>query len=342
MARLFVKSKGQLIQDLLLNEGKSYIAGRRTDADIVLPSDKGISREHFKIYFEDGAWNLKVLSHYGKVFSSGVLIELTHLEQGQKFQVESFEFEFVAHENSIALANESPGRSVSVPMQLPDENEKTYIRPSVLQVPFLKILNSLGEVRELIKLEESGPWVSGREGQLPIIISDSRVSRRQFEITFRNNNYYIQDLGSSNGTFINEVMISNVEAHQLQSGDVIRVLENEMIFELRDPQFEKMARSNELSIVNSGPMMPQSMMSPQPMMSPDQMMIPSSPWSEIPMEPMGAPPETPMDKFKNLDPKKRMIYVVSAVAIIAIALFGDFNGKKELPPEVESGKTPFE
>lgn len=362
MAKLLVKSKGQLLQEVPLDEGQEYIAGRKETSAILLPQEKGISREHFKLFFEDGSWNLKVISTYGKVFSSGIQVELTTLIHGQKFQVPPLEFEFIGHENTVALAEpkapdskiDSNQGSSLVPM----DDEKTYVKPKSVQVPYLKFLNTMGEVRELLKMEGSGPWIAGREGDIHIIISDSRVSRRQFEISLINSQYYIKDLGSSNGTLLKGEMLSSVDKSPIKSGDTIRVLENEIIFELRDPQFEKMAKSSELSIYTPSVPMEQQLQIPgdgSAGISNMDMMVPQAHWPSAPSlggypQPMSggelAPSDvavSPLDKFKNLDPKKKMIYGIAAVGLLVIVLFGDVSGDKQpSDQDIDIGKTPFE
>jgi pSer/pThr/pTyr-binding forkhead associated (FHA) protein len=44
----------------------------------------------------------------------------------------------------------------------------------------------------------------GRGSQADFIIEDDSISRIHCEVTQENNNFFIADLGSSNGTFINE------------------------------------------------------------------------------------------------------------------------------------------
>jgi serine/threonine protein kinase len=61
--------------------------------------------------------------------------------------------------------------------------------------------------------------IIGRAGNLAI--PDARVSRRHARIFRRGGAYLIEDLGSSNGTFVNEVKLSGPQL--LRSGDVIRV-----------------------------------------------------------------------------------------------------------------------
>ena len=57
MARLKVRLHGKTIYDMPLAEERAYIGGRKEDCDFVLEPSKGISREHFKVFYANGTWN---------------------------------------------------------------------------------------------------------------------------------------------------------------------------------------------------------------------------------------------------------------------------------------------
>lgn len=59
----------------------------------------------------------------------------------------------------------------------------------------------------------------------------STISRCHALITFDGNDYYIEDQGSSNGTFVNGRELEEGRKKKLSSGDVIMLAEVTMIFE---------------------------------------------------------------------------------------------------------------
>lgn len=61
--------------------------------------------------------------------------------------------------------------------------------------------------------------IIGREPINDVVFPDPEVSRRHARIVAQNNNYYIEDLGSTNGTFVNGRRISSVT--RLSNGDII-------------------------------------------------------------------------------------------------------------------------
>ena len=61
----------------------------------------------------------------------------------------------------------------------------------------------------------------GRSPDNDIPIPDPEVSRRHAQIVYQSNGYAIVDLGSTNGTFVNDVRVT--ELTPLQHGDLIRL-----------------------------------------------------------------------------------------------------------------------
>lgn len=231
MARLKVLLRGALISEVVLQNEKEYIGGRKEGSDIWLQAEKGISREHFKLKFSDGHWNIQAVSRFGDIFSMGQKIEQATLEHGQSFQIPPYEFQLLEVPDSDVASGKS-----SSPEPI-NENEKTVIGVSP-QVPYIKVVNSNGDVREMLRLEVGEVWVAGRDPSCQIIIPDQRVSRRQFEIHKMNGSYTIIDLASVNGTFLNGSPVSSTDPQSLKSGDAITVLDNTMYFELHDPNFK--------------------------------------------------------------------------------------------------------
>src|SRR2546421_3841239 len=80
----------------------------------------------------------------------------------------------------------------------------------------LRILNGSLENQE-IELSPD-PMTIGRASACNIRIADSGVSSKHAKIWCENGQYFLMDLGSTNGTFVNE---RDVDREQLSDGDVI-------------------------------------------------------------------------------------------------------------------------
>ena len=75
-------------------------------------------------------------------------------------------------------------------------------------------------------------------GRLPdnqLVITDPKASSRHAEIRQDADGYTLTDLGSMNGTFVNEQQLVSKEPHTLNSGDVIRIGDTRFTYELNDP-----------------------------------------------------------------------------------------------------------
>lgn len=78
----------------------------------------------------------------------------------------------------------------------------------------------------------------GRETTNDIVISDADVSRKHAQLTLEGEHYLLEDLGSTNGTFVNGERISGPVA--LKAGDVILLGDTvELLFEA--PSFDSAA-----------------------------------------------------------------------------------------------------
>lgn len=67
---------------------------------------------------------------------------------------------------------------------------------------------------------EPGRTVIGRADDVNIPLNDSRVSRYHFQITVEPGEAMLEDLGSTNGTYVNG---QRTQTHKLQSGDKIQI-----------------------------------------------------------------------------------------------------------------------
>ncbi|MFN8789862.1 MAG: FHA domain-containing protein [Bdellovibrionales bacterium] len=227
MAKLIVKKKGQVVGEYALIESKEWIAGRKPDADIRLDSNKGISREHFKLYCVNGEWQIESLSKLSNLTFKGAPVSISNLTSGSVLELPPYEFVFQLDDfGGPVQAEASPVSGL----------DQTLVQPVTLAA-YIKMLNSDGDIQQTIELQGGDTWIAGRESSAQIIIGDHRVSRRQFEIRKTSLGYEIVDLGSVNGTFINEKLLESNDSILLKSGDVIRVLDHSMVFEIHDPQF---------------------------------------------------------------------------------------------------------
>lgn len=340
MARLRVRLRGKTTQDLQLSPDRSYLAGRREDCDIVLAAEKSISREHFKIIFANDKWNVEVLSRFGDVLADGEKIQQLVLDGSRLFYLGPYEFEY-SEISSELVATSRPGLpDGSGPVYAEaDANEKTFIGANNT-VPYIKVVTSDGDVKELFKLEGGDTWVAGREASCDIVIRDQRVSRRQFEVRRQGSSFLIMDLGSVNGTLVNGNPVSSTEPTPIKSGDAISVLDNHLYFELHDPDFK-----SRMELVK--------VQAPNPLVATQQEVLPALAQygqqvpmvgSDMPphlgygypaMGPGGMPTPPPSKKFDF--EKHRVKLIAGAVLLLGVAYFFSDQGGGTKPASTQQG-----
>ena len=74
----------------------------------------------------------------------------------------------------------------------------------------------------------------GREEGLDIILQDPESSRRHSRISWQGGQYVIEDLGSTNGTFVNGVQITTPQ--MLNPGDSIGIGQTALVFQMQGGQ----------------------------------------------------------------------------------------------------------
>lgn len=72
--------------------------------------------------------------------------------------------------------------------------------------------------------------IIGREEGLDIVLQDPEASRRHTRISWQGGRYVVEDMGSTNGTFINGVQITAPQV--LNLGDSIGIGQTAMVFQM--------------------------------------------------------------------------------------------------------------
>ncbi len=75
-------------------------------------------------------------------------------------------------------------------------------------------------LREEFRLKEEQPLTIGRSQDADIAVADVKVSRIHCGIRFSDGNFILKDLGSRNGTYLNE---KKIDSAMVKVGDRIRI-----------------------------------------------------------------------------------------------------------------------
>jgi hypothetical protein len=103
----------------------------------------------------------------------------------------------------------------------PSESSTVILEPKVQRAPGIRLIANTGPAQgSVFDIGETGATL-GRLPENSICLTDGRLSRHHARIDFRDNGYWLSDLGSQNGTLVNDHPLS--DAHRLQEGDSIEL-----------------------------------------------------------------------------------------------------------------------
>lgn len=91
---------------------------------------------------------------------------------------------------------------------------------------------------EHIELPPDGVFIIGRDVAVGLELNDAKISRRQCAIEITEQGFFLVDLASKNGTFLNE---TPVQRKRLMTGDRIRIGPVEMLCHLGQDETQEMA-----------------------------------------------------------------------------------------------------
>ncbi len=100
------------------------------------------------------------------------------------------------------------------PRSLPEKNKDIYVAPWRL------VSDSSWLAGKHFVVPADRSTVIGRGNQCDIVIPGTHLSRRHVEINIEGNHLRIKDLGSANGTYLNELRVDNATAN---NGDRLRL-----------------------------------------------------------------------------------------------------------------------
>ena len=84
---------------------------------------------------------------------------------------------------------------------------------------------------------------AGRLASLEITLDDSSVSRRHAEVRLGDEGWFVRDLESTNGTYVNGVRLGTGE-QAIRSRDIVQFGKVAMVVEMEDPSSGKIGRAH--------------------------------------------------------------------------------------------------
>lgn len=95
--------------------------------------------------------------------------------------------------------------------------------------PQITVHNRKTGDKKIYRLDQDRASI-GREPSNYIVLDDRTVSRKHAEILQENNQYFVRDLKSNNGTHLNDKPLSPQEKALLRTGDVVLINDFEIVF----------------------------------------------------------------------------------------------------------------
>lgn len=164
---------------------------------------------------------------------------------------------------------------------------------------------------------------AGRDVDNEIVINDVEVSRKHFRILLQNDSYVIEDLGSTNGTFINETRITAPTS--LRAGDTVRAGDNvTLVFEAASDPNATIQSGEKASPPPGKPAPPPSpapVLTPQP--SPTPQATPAGYAGQVPLNP--AAPDDKSSNRRTLMIGCLGLFVITACVVSAGLYYIDTN-----------------
>ena len=309
--KLIIKKYGQQVLEKDLKEGSDYLMGRGENCDIVLDADPGISREHFKLYSpKESCWTIECVSSKGEgLYAEGESVQGVEIEDSASLSFKNYIFEFVPPQPESETAPPDPvdpsPSSDSSEKEEPDGKTKILSSDSLLS--FLCI-SLEGNRPEYISLNQGNSWIAGRKEECDICIEHPNLSGEHFKIEKIGNRFYIEDLKSSNGTFVNGARLEPDKPVILKSEDKIEISNLTITFETQNKKFNDMIKnlSNlpEKTIVKGN--------------RPQDMILPKVILEDTPEE----PEKTSSPSIKKFFNRKRIVlFGLTGAILIALGLF---------------------
>ena len=111
-----------------------------------------------------------------------------------------------------------------------DNNTLAHGRPGQPDHPSAQLLVIRGQAQsESVDLQVSQLTI-GREEENDLALNSEKVSRRHARILNEGGHYYVEDLGSFNGTFVNDRKLRPQQRQRLRHKDILQLSDCRLLF----------------------------------------------------------------------------------------------------------------
>jgi pSer/pThr/pTyr-binding forkhead associated (FHA) protein/outer membrane protein assembly factor BamD (BamD/ComL family) len=211
-------SNGQIAEQFSFDHG-SYLIGRQENCDIVLPSSS-VSRQHANIFVRDGRCYIEDLNSANGVTVDGQrVVKQRHLGTASQVRIGDY-YLYLEYKADDQLEDQDVRQTLFI-SDSPDHNKLVRVNDEFAGEEFI-----LSEIDNTI----------GRTDENFILLSDPSISREHALITRNGDVYTLMDLGSSNGTRVNNQEVDSPT--QLEPGDVVEFGSVEFVYAQGDQEVD--------------------------------------------------------------------------------------------------------
>jgi pSer/pThr/pTyr-binding forkhead associated (FHA) protein len=116
------------------------------------------------------------------------------------------------------------------PEDEPVESEHPTVCLTAIEHPEGRLVYQGSGAEDSFIIEGESFLVGGRNGQADGKLQSSGVSRNHARITREEHDYYIEDLNSKNGTYLNGDLLPYRQRYHMKPGDHLRFAREEYVF----------------------------------------------------------------------------------------------------------------
>jgi len=183
-------------------EKDRIIIGRGVEADLRVPENlRFVSGQHAEVQKETTGYFIRDLNS-----TNGTLVNNQLLQPDQDYAI--------GNESIIRIGDDNYGVSVGITFYNPRETADSVA--------------GFMQAAQATRIEQTSMLLIGRLENCDIVLDSPEVSRRHAIIRQVGDVYSLEDLGSSNGTYVNDEQIKQTELHE---GDLIQISNYRLLFQ---------------------------------------------------------------------------------------------------------------
>ena len=255
---------------------------------------------------------------------------IINIENSELVPLEEIDNKSLSHVDSSNTSPHVPNKKSDMPNQKDDKDDQDrtqLVQQGVHSAHLearLKVLKKVGEEEQFVL--KGTKWTIGRSKNCEVVLNHPKVSRTHCEIIYIEDEYYIKDLKSANGTSLNGKKISHLQATLLQSNDHIHIEDLMLCFELHNTDIEE-----KLSDLDVEKDIPHSSQATIPSDEPD-----STP-NDSALQPINNPPSgvirIPSNVKSKQVNKKKLIRFAMIALIVIIGYISLLDNEQEIDSE---------